>query len=101
MPIRSALRSSNGRNSSLTSPLGRPPHSSWTSMSTRSALAPTLSVRVVPGRVNLKAFCRRFATTAASTCLSAAIARAWSTGVTVSLTPRAFASNVDAKGVPG
>ena len=39
---------------------GRPPHSSWISMSTRSALAPTLSVTVVRGRVNLKAFCRRF-----------------------------------------
>jgi hypothetical protein len=34
-------------NSSLTFPLGRPPHSSWTSMSTRSALTPTLSVTSV------------------------------------------------------
>jgi hypothetical protein len=43
-------------------------------MSTRSALAPTLSVTVVRGRVNLKAFCRRFPTTAARTCRSASIA---------------------------
>ena len=53
-------------------------------MSTRSALAPTLSVTVVRGRVNLKAFCRRFPTTAARTCRSASIATPSSTGITVS-----------------
>ena len=50
-------------------------------MSTRSALAPTLSVTVVRGRVNLKAFCRRFPTTAARTCRSASTATPSSTGI--------------------
>ena len=65
-------------------------------MSTRSALAPTRSVTVVPGRVNLKAFWSRLPTTAASTCRSASMASPSSIGVTVSLTPRAFASKVAA-----
>ena len=65
-PVRSALRCSNGRNNSLTFPPGRPPHSSWISISTRSALALTLSVTVVRGRVNLNAFCNRFPTTGGS-----------------------------------
>ena len=77
-------------------PAGRPPHSSWISMSTRSALAPTRSVTVVRGRVNLNAFCSRFPTTAARTCRSASIATPSSTGMTVSVTPWAFASNVAA-----
>jgi len=61
------------------------------------ALAPTLSVTVVRGRVNLKAC--RLPTTAASTCLSAAIAKTALTGITTSVTPRAFASNVDADAI--
>ena len=44
------------------------------------------------GRVNLNAFCSRFPTTAARTCRSASIATPSSTGITVSLMPRAFAS---------
>ena len=35
-----------------------------------------MSVTVVRGRVNLKAFCRRFPTTAARTCRSASIGHA-------------------------
>ena len=48
------------------------------------------------GRVNLKAFCSRFITTAARTCRSASIATPSSTGITVSVTPRALASSVAA-----
>ena len=58
--------------------------------------AQTRSVTVVRGRVNLNAFCRRFPTAAARTCRSASIATPSSTGITASVMPRAFASNVAA-----
>ena len=73
-----------------------PPHSSSISMSTRSALAPTCSVTVVRGLVNLNAFCRRFPTTEPRTCRSASIATPSSTGTTVSVMPRTFASKLAA-----
>jgi hypothetical protein len=62
-------------------------------------LASTLSVTVVRGLVNLNAFCSRFSTTAVSTSRSARISTPWSSGVTVSLTPRAFASKVEAEAI--
>ena len=61
-------------------------------MSTRSALPPTRSVTLVPARVNLNAFCRRFPITAPRICRSASIAMPSSTGSTTSVMPLAFAS---------
>ena len=53
MPVRLALRCSKGRNNSSRSPSGSPPHSSCTSISTRSTLADTRSVTVLHGRGEL------------------------------------------------
>ena len=55
-------------------PAGRGPQAAaliGDSISTRSTVVTTLSRTVVPGRVNLKAFCNRLTITAASTCRSA------------------------------
>ncbi len=56
-PVRSALRCSNERNNSLKFPSGRPPHSSWTSISTRSALAPTRRAAVPSSRFRNSVAC--------------------------------------------
>lgn len=113
MPVRSALRCSNGRKSSLTSPHGRPPHSSSTSMSTRPALAPTLSATEhAPGAGThpqrdgrprsgeLEGVLQKIAHDRGEEWRSARIATPSTTGVTVSLTPRPFASNVEADAMP-
>src|SRR5450759_4461964 len=55
-PVRSPPRCSNGRNRARGSPGGRPPHSSSTSIRTRSASADDRSDTCPPGGVNLNAF---------------------------------------------
>ncbi len=89
-------RCSKGRNSisEPASPPGKPPHSSWIWISTRSALPPTRDDTVLWGRVNLNAFWRRFPTTDVRTCRSPSMTIPGSPGIRVNVTPAAVAARV-------
>jgi hypothetical protein len=63
---------------------GSPPHSSLTSIRTRSATTRVVRETCPWGRLNLNAFCSRFDTADASSCQSPSITRSLSAGCTVS-----------------